>query len=304
MNVRLVFFLFISSLRLLAQCPDGQWRANWRFLPSEGDNTASVDVYLEGMIAGARGEETVYSAEIIARYPPWRKRVGCHPAAESRQYLRIAPYLEFFAGEGPLERLDRFRPAIEFTWIRDALSHGSRPLVRSRQWITQFGGEFDRKFDTKSVIATSFYRWEFSTLPDQPRGPAKLALSNVPTFDAGMELGNNFQNRVRENGSGLVARLYAAVNDRQELLTKRAALVGTYQYRGPLRQEVAVQRINRESINLLTAKPRHFVEVGLEFPFSGINVKPVYRWGSLPPAFDFLDHSYAVSLEFKAKASR
>jgi len=78
-----------------------------------------------------------------------------------------------------------------------------------------------------------------------------------------------------------------------------------YQYRGPLEQEVFTQRSDAPAIFFLSTKPRHYFEAGLRIPvFSYFALRPQYKWGSLPPAFSFLDHQYSLNIEVSAKRKK
>ena len=92
----------------------------------------------------------------------------------------------------------------------------------------------------------------------------------------------------------------------KQLGFENVVLVGTYQYRGPLRGEVFTKQLGDKLFSpTLSAKARHYVELGIDVGIGDyFAIKPKYKWGSLPPAFTFLEHQYSVSLEVKAAVKR
>lgn len=282
-------------------------------------NRASSDVYLSGSYASAVGESTVYAFDLKLRYPRFYRRLN-PGSLGGRRYFVFSPLGEFTTSRGTRASPDRIRLGADIVYLWDANPpEGRRPLVASRQWITQPAGEFDRRFATRSFVAASFYRLVFRSLNtlDARGAPKALKLGFTPTLDAGFEGGENFRNRLSRKtlaggftpGSGAIARIYGGVSVEQQLFTRQIVAQAAYQYRGPLRAEAFAYRprprageARPQPVDTLTAKPRHSVELGLGFPLaSWFSLKPLYRWGSLPPSFNFLDHQFQISLELKGQ---
>lgn len=305
-----ILFLFPAAISL-AQSP---------FALQKTANRATADLYLSGSYTGAIGEDTQYAFDIKLRYPRFFERLN-PGATGDRQYLSFSPLAEFLTNKGTRASPDRIRLGLDLTYLVDANPGGQiRPTVTGRQWVTQPAGEFDRKFDTRSFVTTSFHRWifrSFNTLDanGSVKGPLKLGFT--PTIEAGVEAGYNFRNRLSQKlpngdltpGSGAIARIYGGFTAEQQLFTRQVVLLATYQYRGPLRQEAFTYRprkkpgeARKNPIDILTAKPRHYLEVGLAFPLSNLwSIKPAYKWGSLPPSYNFLDHQFQIAIEMKGQ---
>jgi hypothetical protein len=83
---------------------------------------------------------------------------------------------------------------------------------------------------------------------------------------------------------------------------------GLYELRLPRTDEPFVEtqfanteeKVKRIKVTRLTQKPRHFVEVS-----ANVNITPrfglraQYRYGSVPPLFEFVDHQVSIGLTFK-----
>jgi hypothetical protein len=278
----------IVALWLLfgAPCASGQ------FVLEPASKRSNADIFLSGSLTGAKNENTIYSWDIKFSYPKFYKNIG-----RGKRWLVASPLIEFVANKGTDANPDRAKGAAQFGLLLDTTDSGTEKITEI-QWLTDIGGEFDRRFDTQNFTVSTFLRTLFRTF-----GRNRYAF--VPEFEFGTEFGNNFQNKLLTDGSGGVARLYAAFSGYQELGSESIVLLINYQYRGLLQDEIFSKKFGEQIVLSLTTKPRHYVEAGVAISVGEyFSIKPQYKWGSLPPAFTFVDSQYSIGLELKARVAR
>jgi hypothetical protein len=121
---------------------------------------------------------------------------------------------------------------------------------------------------------------------------------------------HNYASKIQKQGSGSVGRVFGSLSVYQQLGTERLELVGHYQIRKPMTDEVFQRKptTRGDPQFSLTSKSRHYVELGLDWSpsesLSYLTLKPKYRHGSAPPAFNFLEHPFSISPEFKADVNK
>ena len=293
----MILFLFASTF-----CP-GQGL--------EGANTRDdADIYASGTLIGANHAQTVYAFDLKFAYRDFRKHIG---SFQGGWYLRARPLLEFVTNQGTRTSPDYVNLGGEVGFFRQRErprngGHWFRPT--SFEWVFNPRGEFDRSADTRNFVTASFLRLAF---PNSPRHASLLNLN--PSLRLGIEAGKNYRNLLQPQGSGSIVRLYGSVGtifwfcgkdpktkQREQCDVSGRNIELKYQYRGPLEQEVFTQQSADPTIRFLSTKPRHYFEAGVRIPiFSYFALHPQYKWGSLPPAFSFLDHQYTLNLEVSAK---
>jgi hypothetical protein len=80
-----------------------------------------------------------------------------------------------------------------------------------------------------------------------------------------------------------VARLYAGASVQQDLLTKKLPSSQITNTGGHCGSRPLHTGVSGKALNILTSQPRHYVELGLTFPFATLwSIKPSHKWGSLP----------------------
>jgi hypothetical protein len=91
----------------------------------------------------------------------------------------------------------------------------------------------------------------------------------------------------------------------------RLVIDGRYMLRLPFYPEPFVRSeyvpndrgvVQRQKVTRLTTKPRHAVEAGITWNVSElVGIRAQYRFGSLPPLFEFVNHQVTIGLTFKAQ---
>jgi hypothetical protein len=223
-----------------------------------------------------------------------------------------APRLEFTANKGTDANPDRIfaggETELVFTTANWAGGH-----VSWISWFNTAGAEFDRDRVTKAFTYFSYARFNFRTFAPTITGPegelcTECTASNlafVPRLEAGIELGKNFENKLDTDGSGTVTRLYAGATGYYEFGVKWARFSYIYQVRKPLRDEVFLRKPKTGDLVLvLDSNARQYIElspiiqVGTWFA-----LKPTFKRGSLPPAFNYVDNEFSLSIQFAAKTN-
>ncbi len=181
------------------------------------------------------------------------------------------------------------------------------------------GGEFTRKHPSSNFISAVSARWTPS-----PWGAGKFKRTFYPMV--GMEGGHNlnrpqmlFKRSVDLSGYGPIARIATGTNGALYLVhTKdqqkkgnlyRIVVDGSYITRILLADEPFVRAehvlddrgdVSRQKVTAIRRNARHSIETGVTWSlneFLGIRVQ--YRYGSLPPLFEFVNHQVTVGLTFK-----
>ena len=102
------------------------------------------DIYIAGSLVSARSDETIYSWDIKLAYPKlFNKDIG-----GGRIWLSLSPLIEFIANKGTDANPDRGKIAGQINFMLDPTN--GRTTVTEIHWLTDIGGEFDRKFDTRN----------------------------------------------------------------------------------------------------------------------------------------------------------
>ncbi len=128
-------------------------------------------------------------------------------------------------------------------------------------------------------------------------------LGFVPWLEAGVETGKNVENKLQPDGSGTIGRFYAGVNAYQRLGLPWIAVTGIYQFRRPFREEVFLRKSEIGTDLRLSKDARHYTEIAVVINVQKfLSIKPTYKRGTLPPAFNYLDNEFSLALQFGAKA--
>jgi hypothetical protein len=126
---------------------------------------------------------------------------------------------------------------------------------------------------------------------------------------AGIEVGNNLSNFENPDGSGLIYRPLAGANitafTKKVRPFQRIEVLAQYRVRFPRRLEAFSRVIDGTTTSVMTTKTRHYVGTDLDFILTdGFALSIKYRWGSLPPAFQFVDHQVTFGFRLKLKQVR
>jgi len=246
-----------------------------------------ADIYFSGTAAGARGSKPLYVFESKLGYLFSLGRKGTlGPRAEvsAASESNIDP--DSIKASISYEKVFVFGPARGLILRSDAL-----------------GVEFDTENRTRNLMTELDGTW---VLP-----PARFGESTFAAVDfmAGFEGGHNYRHKLNEDGLGNLWRWKFGANAYFVALNppvfKRIDFSTEYKVRLLTSAEPFTETINDEEITTLRKGPRHYVGSALDFMFSkalGVTLK--YQYGSLPPAFKFVDHSVSMGLTFKLKQAR
>ena len=255
------------------------------FVAAKGKPDA--DIYFSGSAAGARGSKPLYSFESKLGYL-WdlqrRGSLGLRATVDAASESNIDP--DSITASGTYEKIFVFAPATGFILKSDFL-----------------GTEFDTKNRTRNLTSKVDGTFVIPSL--------HISENNFATADFlfGGEGGHNYRHKLNEHGLGNFWRwkfgmtaYFVALNPPG---LKRINFTTEYKVRLPRSDEPFTQEINGKDVTTLEKKPRHYVASDLDLMFSkafGITIK--YRYGSLPPAFKFIDHSASIGLTFQIKQAR
>lgn len=252
------------------------------FTKAKGKEDA--DIYFSGTVVGARGSKPLYAFESKLGYLFNLKKKGAlGPRAEVNAASQSNIDPDSVKASVSYEKLVVLGPARGLILRSDAVGLEFDTENRTRNLITELNGTF--------------------VLP-----PARLGEHTFAAVDfmAGFEGGHNYRHKLNEDGLGNLWRWKFGVNFTlvalKPPLFKRIDFNAGYLVRILSSAEPFTKTINDEDVTTLEKKPRHHVGSDLDFMFSdalGVTLK--YRYGSLPPAFKFVDHSVSVGLTFKLK---
>lgn len=259
--------------------------ASKKFVASKGKSDA--DIYFSGSAAGARGSKPLYSFESKLGYLWDLQRhgaIGGRATVDAASESNIDP--DSITASATYEKVFVFAAATG--------------LILSSDFL---GTEFDTEDRTRNL--TSKLDGTF-VIPS-----AHLGKSNFATADflLGFEGGHNYRHKLNEDGLGNFWRWKFGVTAYFVALNppglKRINFSTEYKVRLPQSAEPFTKKINGDEVTRLRKNPRHYVASDLDLMFSkalGITIK--YRYGSLPPAFKFVDHSASIGLTFQIKQAQ
>lgn len=252
------------------------------FTAAKGKEDA--DIYFSGTAAGARGSKPLYSFESKLGYLFNLKRKGA-----------LGPKAEVNAASESNIDPDSIKASVSYEKI--FVFGPARGLILRSEAL---GIEFDKENRTRNLMT------ELNGTLVLP--PARLGDNTFAAVDfmAGFEGGHNYRHKLNEDGLGNIWRWKFGANlyfvALKPPIFKRIDFSASYKVRLLNSAEPFTETINDEEVTTLRKKPRHHAASDLDFMFSdalGITLK--YRYGSLPPAFKFVDHSASVGLTFKLK---
>lgn len=172
------------------------------------------------------------------------------------------------------------------------------------------GGEFTRKDPTSNIIVAStaqFILRSFTKPGHRTYGTLHPLL--------GMEVGHNL-NKPREFDSvpidlshynaivrGIGGANASFAHKSQDATADVWSVTASYVVRIPATDEPLVKTLHQTTTAELTDRARHWVEVDgnlSPWSFRYLSITAKYQYGSLPPAFNFVDHSFSIGLTLKA----
>jgi hypothetical protein len=269
---------------------------------SPGKTKDDSDVYISGIVSPAVGAGPTYTIDSKAKYTVYSFgksgastlsvsgdiKTDNRKTADPDSFHWGLPY-QHVSAHGPIENWSLL--GMELDKKANAINLVSAP------GITQVFGHTFSKADPKH--------------PNVPLVRASVGMS----LTAGLEFGDNLRNdyavvNKSSRGEGAFLRgvpgaaVYLVVP--QILHLNKISLSSSYTARIPTTDELFLEtRHTQTPIPLLTSKTRHYLEDNLQFmvtEYAGFQIK--HQYGSLPPAFNFVDHKVSVGLVFAFKETR
>jgi hypothetical protein len=192
------------------------------------------------------------------------------------------------------------------------------PNNYSLQW-SLVGMELNKKASVMNLVsAPSFTRafvHNFVVKDVAHQGVSRIAASIGIDVTGGLEFGDNLRNTFavankNANGEGWFLRgvpsaaVYLIIP--QVMHLSKITVSSSYTARIPTTDEIFVEtRHQKTPVPLLTSQTRNYVENSISFMFSdyfGIQIK--HKYGSLPPAFNFVQNSGSVGFIVAFKQTR
>lgn len=251
------------------------------FSAAKGKDDA--DIYFSGTAAGARGSKPLYTFESKVGYLQRFSfgSLGGRATADAAKESNIDP--DSIKATGTYEKV--------------ILLGTLKSIILESDFL---GAEFDKDNRTRNLSTGLDAKF---IIP-----PARLGEKTYAAiqFLAGFEGGHNYRHKLNPEGLGNYWRWKLGANAYFLMLNppglNRIDFNTDYKVRLLNSFEPFSEKINDEDVVSLRKKPRHYVASDLDFMFSdsfGVSLK--YRYGSLPPAFKFIDHSVSLGLTFKLK---
>ena len=279
----------ITILLQIANFPEftvGEADKRDTFTKAKGKDDA--DIYFSGSAVGARGSKPLYAFESklgylfdLGKIGSFGPRAAVNAASESN----IDP--DSIKATATYQKVFPFGPA------------GQGIILNS----DALGVEFDTENRTRN-LATELSG--ILVLPSARLGEGAFAAID---FMTGFEAGHNYRHKLNEDGLGNFWRwkfgataYFIALHPP---LFKRIDFNAEYKVRLLNSAEPFTKTINDQDVTTLKKGPRHYFGSDLDFMFSdllGISLK--YRYGSIPPAFKFVNHAVSIGLTFKIKQAR
>jgi hypothetical protein len=253
-----------------------------KFVAAKGKPDA--DIYFSGSAAGARGSKPLYSFESKLGYLWDLERLGSlglRGTADAASQSNIDP--DSITAGATYQKVFVIAPATGIILTSDFI-----------------GAEFDTSNRTRNLTSKADGTL---VIPS-----ARMGETNFVTADflVGVEGGHNYRHKLNEEGLGNFWRwkfgataYFTALNPPG---LKRINFTTEYKVRVLQSAEPFIEKINEKDVVSFLKKPRHYVASDMDLMFSkalGITLK--YRYGSLPPAFRFIDHSASIGLTFQMK---
>ena len=252
------------------------------FTAAKGKSDA--DIYFKGSATAAKNSGPVYSIEAKAGYLHSLGRAGS-----------LGGKFTFVSDEGA--DVDPDSITVSGSYQKVFVFGPSTGIILNSDFI---GGEFDKKNTTQNITT------ELDTTLVLPS--ARLGKTTFATMDfmAGFDAGHNYKHELDPNGLGNFWRPKVGVNAYLLALNppifNRISVNSEYTLRLPQAAEPFTQKVAGSDVTILTKKPRHYFGTDLNLLFTpayGIAIS--YRYGSLPPAFNFVDHKVSIGFTVQLK---
>ena len=255
--------------------------ASAAFTAAKGKDDA--DIYFSGTVAGAHGSKPLYQFESKIGYLKSFRfgSLGCKATANAAKESNIDP--DSITATISYEKVFVLSPLTGIILQGDIL-----------------GGEFDKESKTRNLTTGLD---GILVIP-----PARFGEKTFASLDLllGFEGGHNYKNELDPMGLGNFWRGKIGANvhiiSRDLLGFTRVMFSTEYKVRILSALEPYTEKIGDRDVTTLTKKARHYIGADLDLMFSealGISLK--YRYGSLPPAFKFVNSSVSIGLTLQLK---
>jgi hypothetical protein len=259
------------------------------------DSPDDSDVYLSGLVSPAKGSATTFSVDAFARYTVAR------PSRWSEWQVSGL----YKADERPKADPDTAQLAVSFTHV------GNR--INSYWDAARY--ELERTGDVQNLLTAGRVVRPLSRILSRPLDPKRPKGGDVVLASLGLDLGLGVEGGVNLDtelpegaASRGILRLVPSVTFSLVWLTpplvERVDLTAAYEVRLPATDEIFLEtRVDGDDPEVqANRRARHWVDVTADVmvnDYAGINVR--YEYGSLPPAFSFVDHKGTLGLVIKFK---
>ena len=260
------------------------------------------DVYISGTVAPAQGTSPSYTIDAKGKYTILS--FGKNGAST------LSALGEISTDNKKTADPDSFRWSIPLQRVS--------PHNYSEQW-SLVGMELNKKADVINLVSAPSFTWSFThnffVVDKTHNGVSRVAASFGMDFTGGLEFGDNLRNEfavVKKSNTGEgwflrgVPGATAYLIIPQVLHLSKISLSSSYTARIPTRDELFLETRNQKTpLPLLTSRTRHYVENSLQFMFTdyfGLQIK--HKYGSLPPAFTFVQNSGSIGLVIAFKETR
>jgi hypothetical protein len=252
------------------------------FTSAKGKEDA--DIYFSGTAAAAQGAKPLYNFESKIGYLQSLRRygsIGVRGTVDAAKETNIDP--DSITANGTYEKVFVFAPATGIILKSDFL-----------------GGEFDKGNETRNLTT------KLDAILVLRSAPISETAFATMDFTLGFEGGHNFRHKLDTDGLGGFWRWKLGANAYLVALNalglNRINVSAEYKVRLMRSAEPFTKKIGDDDVTILSKKPRHHVGINTDFMFSkAFGITMQYRYGTLPPAFKFVDHSVSAGITFKLK---
>lgn len=240
-----------------------------------------ADVFLSGAFTTGRGSKPTYSAEVKLR-----QRHVTQAGSDFSATFALSAANEPNIDPDSITAAVAYRPA--------------RRLLGSHVEWSVLSGEFARRTDVRNAASAARLIWTTRTLG------RNTALQAAAEPFAGFEAGRNFT-RADVSGDRVVLRPLLGANLYLLALQpvawlNRITLGAEFTLRLPQTDEPYTQRRAGRALTSLSQRARPHLGASVAFQFvEGYGISIEYRHGSLPPAFERVEHRVALSLTVQRK---
>lgn len=283
-----------------------------------------ASIYLFGSALAGVGTKPLYivDAKFDLMLRKENKNTG-HPCSLLNQAVKFSgTFAANAGGEPPVDRSDIDPDSITAGLLFDCGTPiwpkgGDTGLAHE----FRIDGEFSRKVPVSNLVASGRAKWRMDPVPVPGGG---IDFEPFAGFETGRNLNHPavmFKRAVDVSGAGAINRavygqkttiyLFQPTSSISATNIYRFVLEANFTGRNPLSRELYVRSayvpdakgvISRQKVVSVDRRFRPSVEVGATYNFTKfLGIKLQYKYGSLPPLFEFVDHQVSIGVTVKAK---